>query len=445
MTLWRESLSVGGGARCESGIANHTASHARVKDMRFTEILRLALDSIYRRKLRSALILLGMTIGVSAVVVVISLIQGFNAYVDEKVAGIGSKSFTIRRFSLEDFKDTDTITAAQRRNKDLTLDDFEYLRARATQIRELGVRVTPVPSQVKHATEILEEVPIEGATANIAVIENTDIADGRYFTETENKARARVAFIGAAIADKLFPSGSVVGNEITVAGLPYRAIGLAAAKGTVFGVPQDNFVTIPLKTYANSFGPLHEQRSLYFVATAVSEDSSKDAVEEVRFLMRARRHLRARENDDFGIVTPEAITGLRDRLFGAIFIVVIAVPSIALIISGIVIANIMLVNVTERTREIGIRKAVGARRIDILKQFLIEAVILSVIGGAFGVLTAWLIGHIVTFIFFPTQLSATAVVMALTASGVVGVSSGLVPAWKAARLNPITALREWGV
>jgi putative ABC transport system permease protein len=413
--------------------------------MRLTELLRLALDSIYRRKLRSALMLLGMTIGVTAVVVVVAFIQGFNAYVDEKVAGIGSKSFTIRRFSLEDFKNTDTAMAAQRRNKDLTLDDFEYLRERATLIRDLGVRVTPLPAQVKRGRETLEEVPVDGATPNIAAIENIEVADGRYFTEAENKAGARVAFIGASVADKLFTTRSAVANDISIAGLPYKVIGVAAAKGTVFGVPQDNFVTLPLKTYANSFGPLHEQRSLYFVASPVSESSSENAVEEVRFLMRARRRLERGEKDDFGIVTPEAIMGLRDRLFGAIFIVIIAVPSIALIISGVVIANIMLVNVTERTREIGIRKAVGARRIDILKQFLIEASMLAIVGGVLGILTAWLITTIVTFIFFPAHLSAEAVALALTASSIVGVSAGLVPAWKAARLSPIKALREGGL
>ena len=409
--------------------------------MKFIETLKLALSAIWAHKLRSALTLLGMIIGVTAVVVVVSVIQGFNAYFDEKVAGIGSQSFSIRRFSFDDFKDIDTIAAAQRRNKNLTLDEFEYLRERTQLIDKLGAKANATRSQIKRGAEIIEDVPVDGATANIVDIDNLDVADGRYFTETENDAAMRVAYVGADVANKLFPSGNAVGGEISIAGLPYRIVGVAAVKGTVFGVPQDNFITVPIKTYASNFGNLINQRGLFFVATAKSNTSFADAVEEARFLMRARRHLTSGEKDNFGILTPDAITGIRDRVLGTVSIVAIAVPSIALVVGGIVIMNIMLVSVTERTKEIGIRKSLGARRADILKQFMVEAVTLSAIGGAIGVILAWLIGRIITATFFPTYLSIAAVITAVSVSGVIGVMSGIFPAWKAARLDPIEALR----
>ena len=242
----------------------------------------------------------------------------------------------------------------------------------------------------------------------------------------------------------VFPSGNPIGGEIDIRGLPYRVIGVEEVKGTVFGIPQDTFIVIPLKTYSLDYGALVRRRSLYFVATSKIDDRFNDAVDEARFLMRARRHLGPNEKDNFGIVTPDAITGLRDRLFGTIFLVAIFVPGIALIVGAIVIMNIMLVSVTERTKEIGLRKSLGARRADILKQFLLEAVTLATIGGAVGIFLAWVVGKIVTATFFPTYLSILAVLGALAASGGVGILSGIVPAWKAARLDPIEALRADG-
>ena len=410
--------------------------------MKFIETLKLAVAAIWAHKLRSALTLLGMIIGIMSVVVVYSLIQGFNTYVDEKIAGIGAKSFTVQRFNpLEDFKDTDTIAAAQRRNKDLTLEDYEYLKERATLIGKIGAKARSTPSEVKRGNQVLQDVFVTGATANIADIENRDIADGRYIADPENDAAQRVAYIGADVASKLFPAGNPVGQEINIAGLPYRVIGVEAVKGTVFGIPQDNFIQVPLKTYASNFGGLIRQRSLYFVATSKTDALFNDAVEETRFLMRTRRKLGASEKDNFGMVTPDAITGLRDRLFGTIFIVAIAVPSIALLVGAIVIMNIMLVSVTERTKEIGIRKSLGARQMDILKQFLVEAVTLSAIGGAVGVTIAWIIGRVITAVFFPTFLSIGAVLIAVGVSMGVGIMAGVFPAWKAARLDPIEALR----
>jgi putative ABC transport system permease protein len=410
--------------------------------VKFIETLKLAVAAIWAHKLRSALTLLGMIVGVTAFVVVVSLIEGFNRYVDEKIAGIGAKSFTVQRFNpLEDFKDTDTIAAAQRRNKELTLEDYEYLKERATLIGKIGARARGTPSEVKRGDEVIEDVFVSGATANCVDIENRDVADGRFLAESENEGAARVAYIGADIATKLFPTGSPIGNEITIRGLPYRVIGVEAAKGTVFGIPQDNFIVIPLKTYSVNYGGLIRQRSLYFIATAKTDDTFNDAVEESRFLMRVRRKLGPSEKDNFGIVTPDAIPGLRDRLFGTIFIVAIAVPGIALIVGAIVIMNIMLVSVTERTKEIGIRKSLGARQVDILKQFLVEAVALATIGGAVGIFLAWIVGVIITAWFFPTYLSILAIAGALAASGGAGVASGIFPAWKAARLDPIEALR----
>lgn len=411
--------------------------------MKLIETLKLALAAIWAHKMRSALTLLGMIIGVMAFVVVVSLIQGFNVYVDEKIAGIGAKSFNVQRFNpLEDFKDTDTIAAAQRRNKELTLDDYEYLKERATLVDKFGAKARGTPSEVKRGTQLLQDVFVAGATANCVDIENRDVAEGRFIAQPENEAAQRVAYIGADVANKLFPfGGSVIGQEITISGLPYRVVGVETARGTVFGIPQDNFIIVPLKTYSVNFGGLIRQRSLYFVATAKSDPMFNDAVEEVRILMRQRRHLKPNEKDSFGIVTPDAITGLRDRIFGSIFLVAMLVPGIALIVGAIVIMNIMLVSVTERTKEIGIRKSLGARQKDILKQFLVEATTLATIGGAIGILIAWIIGRVVTAVFFPTYLSIGAVLGALAAAGAAGVLSGIFPAWKAARLDPIEALR----
>jgi len=410
--------------------------------VKFIETLKLALSAVWAHKLRSVLTLLGMIIGVTAVVVVVSLIQGFNVYVDEKIAGIGSKSFTVQRFNpFEDFKDTDTIAAATRRNKELTLDDYEYLRARTTLIDQLGAGARGTPTQIKRGAEILEDVSVDGQTPNVAEIRNVEIADGRFFTGAENDSAARVAFLGADVATKLFPTGSALNQEVNIGGIPYRVLGVAVAKGTVLGIPQDNYITIPLKTYGNNFGGFINRRGLYFLGTAKSDDLFNDAVEETRQWMRTRRRLPAKDKDNFAIITPDAITGVRDRIFGSIFIVAIAVPAIALVVGGIVIMNIMLVSVTERTKEIGIRKSLGARRSDILKQFLVEAVTLSAIGGTLGVVFAWIIGRVLTAVFFPTYLSTIAVIVAVGVSGVIGVLAGIIPAWKAARLDPIEALR----
>ncbi|MBL8188330.1 MAG: ABC transporter permease, partial [Acidobacteria bacterium] len=294
--------------------------------MEFKETLKLAFDAIWSHKLRSALTLLGMIIGVTAVVVVVSLIQGFNRYVDEKIAGVGSKSFSVRRFSFEDWKNTDSIAQAQRRNKDLTFDEFDYLRERAVQVGQLGAKAMGNPATIKFGNESAENVSVDGATANCAEIDNLDIGEGRYFTQTEDTATQNVILLGFDVAAKLFPNSSAVGQEVSVRGLPFRVIGVAAAKGTVFGMPQDVFATVPLRTYIKTFGPAVRQRSMYFVGTAKDDNRYQETVEEVRALMRGRRQLKYNEKDNFGIGTPDAIMGMRDRILGPIFIAAVAVP-----------------------------------------------------------------------------------------------------------------------
>jgi len=409
--------------------------------MNFTETLKLAFAAIWAHKLRSFLTLLGMIIGVTAFMVVLSILQGFNVYVDEKIAGIGSNTFTVRRFSFDDFKDSDTIAAAQRRNKELSFDELEYVRSHSQLVDKIGAKSGGGTVEVKHEAQILQDVSVSGVEPVIGQIEKVDVAEGRFFTDAENNNSMRVVFIGADIANKFFPQGGAVGNEISIRGIPYRIVGIQVAKGTVFGQPQDSFVLMPIKTYGLAFGGLTRGRAPYFEASAKSDRSFNDAVEEVRTLMRIKRRLDFGEKDNFGILTPDAISGLRDSVFGTIFKVILIVPSIALIVGAIVIMNIMLVAVTERTREIGIRKSLGARQADILKQFLFESATLSSIGGVIGLVLAELIGFIVTAYLLPTVIPWYAAVIAIGVCALVGIVAGLYPAWRAARLDPIEALR----
>lgn len=409
--------------------------------MNYTETFKLAFAAIWAHKLRSFLTLLGMIIGVTAFMLILSLLQGFSAYVDEKIAGIGSNSFTIRRFNFEDFKDTDTIAAAQRRNKELTFDELDFIRERAQIIDKIGAKAGGSSREVKRGGETLRDVGISGAEPIIADIEKLDIAEGRYFTEVENINSMRVAYVGADIANKLFPRGGALGGEITISGIPYRIIGIQTAKGAVFGQPQDVFIQLPIRTFGTNFGGLRYQRAPYFVGTSRSPELFQDAVEEARTLLRIRRKLASGEKDNFGVLTPDAIANLIGNITGPVFIVLLVVPGIALFVGSVVIMNIMLVAVTERTKEIGIRKALGAKQSDILKQFLFESGMLATFGGIVGLFVAKLLGYIVTAFIIQTIIPIWAAVVAIGVCAMVGICAGLYPAWKAARLDPIEALR----
>jgi putative ABC transport system permease protein len=407
--------------------------------MPFIEALKLALSAILGHKLRSFLTLLGVIFGVATVIVVVSLIEGFNAYVDEKIANIGTNAFSVSKYSIDDFSSVEALNAARRRNKDVTLDDAAALLARRSAIQDVGAKEDAL-GDVKYGSINLFRVRISATTPNIAEIEKIEVAEGRYFGQPDEETRRNVTFIGADVADKLFPTANPLGQTIRIDGRPFQVIGVGKAEGSVFGQPQDMYVSMPLSTFLASYG---SRRSVNLSVTSTSAATYEDAVEEARVVMRTRRKLTPSEKDNFGIITPSAINELRDKIFGTIQVAAIGITSISLVVGGIVIMNIMLVSVTERTKEIGIRKSIGAKKTDILKQFLAESTMLSLLGGAIGISIAYALAKLVAVLTpVPTALPMFAVTIALFVSATVGLMSGVYPAWRAARLDPIEALRS---
>jgi putative ABC transport system permease protein len=408
--------------------------------MNIFESIKLALDAIWAHKLRSFLTLLGVIFGVATVIVVVSLIEGFNKYVDEKIANIGTNAFSLQKFSIEDFSSLDSYEQARRRNKDVTMDDLNALRAmRGGAIKDVGGQ-EEVQCELKYGAQTLMGVSLQAITANVIEIQNKDIAEGRPFTQAEEMSDRTVCFIGSDVADRFFPTRSPVGQTIKIDGRPFEVIGVAKSLGTVFGVSRDKFVSVPLTTFMNIYG---SRRSIQLLITSHSEALYEDAIDEARVIVRTRRKLKPAEKDNFGVVTPSAVNNLRERIFGTIQTVAIGVTSIALVVGAIVIMNIMLVSVTERTKEIGIRKSLGARRADILKQFLAESIALALAGGAIGVSAAYTLSKLVAALTpIPTALPLIAVAVALLVSGGVGLIAGVYPAWRAANLDPIAAMRS---
>ena len=406
--------------------------------MSFFEALKLAFASILSHKLRSFLTLLGVIFGVATVIVVVSLVEGFNAYVDEKIANIGTNAFSVQRFSIEDFSSVEALNAARRRNKDVGADDLRALQGRGGFIKDAGGKSGSI-ADIKFGDKTLLNVQINGTTPNIEEIEKVEAREGRYFSNVEEETRKFVCFIGSEAAEKLFPTSEPLGQTIKIDGRTFQVIGVGKELGSAFGQTRDMYVTIPLSTFLSIYGT---RRSISISVTSTSPQTYEDAIDEARTLMRVRRKLGPSEKDSFGIVTPSAINELRDKIFGTIQVAAIGVTSISLVVGGIVIMNIMLVSVTERTKEIGIRKSIGARQGDILKQFLAESTTLALFGGAIGVLIAYLIAKLVAVAFLiPTALPLVWVTIALFVSSSVGLISGVYPAWKASKLDPIEALR----
>ncbi len=400
------------------------------------EPVGVALETLRAHKMRSFLMLLGIILSVATLIVVVALIEGTNRYIANRVANLGTNVFLVTRFPL--ITEVEQLAKATRRNKNITWEDFEALRDNMTLPRRVGVE-TRTPGQVRRDTQSLQDIDIRGVTANIGEMDIEEPAAGRYVSDADNEHRAMVTLLGAEVANQLFPGLDPLGRSIEIDGRPFEVVGVAKPIGTVLGQSQDAFVYIPIQTFLKIYG---SNRSLTVNIQVRGPDWMARTQDEARMLMRARRHLRPGEEDSFGIRDSASLMDLWHQLTGAIAASAVGVVSVFLVIGGVVIMNVMLASVTERTREIGIRKSLGARRRDILLQFLMESAVMAGFGGTIGVLAAYLIAGLVgATTSVPMAVPLSAVVMALLLSTAVGLFFGIYPARKAAQLDPIEALR----
>lgn len=407
------------------------------RGMLFREPVEVALETLRQHKMRSFLMLLGIILSVSTLIVVISLISGVNKYIADRVANLGSNVFLLTRFPL--ITDVEEYVKANRRNKKVTWDDYEALRANLKLPLRVGVELR-AGGKVRRGAESITDVNIRGVTANMGDIDPVTPRDGRYISEGDDQSRSQATMIGNDLATKLFPNVDPIGREILIEGRPFQVIGVAKIIGTAFGQSQDNFAYIPIQTYFKMYGT---QDTIWLNIQARGPEWMERTQDEARAMMRARRHLPPNEPDNFGIFDQASLMELWKNLTGVIATAMVGIVSVFLVIGGVVIMNVMLATVTERTREIGIRKALGARRGDILLQFLIESAVMAAIGGALGVTLAYgIAGLTKAATSVPMNVPFIAVLIAEAISAAVGIFFGVYPAKKAAALQPIEALRQ---
>lgn len=403
--------------------------------MNLRESIGIALGGVRANKLRSFLTLLGTIIGVASVIAVLSFVEGLNRFVKTKILNAGANVLVVDKYgfitSQEAFEDAN-------RRPDVDWGDVIALRDGVVHA-SMVVAQSGASAPVRYRGKKMKGVSINGRSYGYDVVDDIQIASGRHLSEFDDEERRPVCVIGPEVAEELFGELDPIGRQVRIDRWTFEVIGLTKAKGKMFGSSQDRFMTVPIQTFSKYW---QERGSFSIAVKSIDESSLPLAEQETRNIMRARRHQRPGQPDRFGITTSETWLELYRTLTGGIFVLTIGVAAISLLVGGIVIMNIMLVSVTERTKEIGIRKALGARRRDIMIQFLVESTTLSLSGGIIGILLggglALLVGAVSPL---PAAVSVPAVVMGLVMSVGVGVFFGSYPAVRAARLDPIEALR----
>ena len=399
------------------------------------EGFKLGIGSLWSHKLRTGLTLLGHVMGVITVIVLVSLIQGLNHYVSEKILFQGSNFFYVDKIGLA-FSEEDFLERMRR--PDLTLEDYEAVRDRAETLNGVGALLS-TNARVRYGKRSLGSLQIVGTTPDSPLLLPYTLADGRDLRDEDVRHRSRVAILAADVRHELFGSLDPLGETIRIGSRKYRVVGTFGPRGNVFGQSTDNFVAVPITDLMTW---MRDRTFFTVLAQPEIQLDTETAEEEVRWLLRAHRGLRPAQDDDFEIYSTDALMSLYRNLTGGIFVVLVGVGGISMVVGGIVIMNIMLVSVTERTREIGIRLSVGARRKDILRQFLLESMVISLIGGTVGLTVGFLSAlavHLATG--FPARITPEAALLGLGVSVAVGLFFGIFPAWRAARLDPVSALR----
>jgi putative ABC transport system permease protein len=402
--------------------------------MRWLEFFKVALNALRMHKGRSGLTILGVVVGLTAVIALVSFIQGLNRYVEGLFGEMGSQTFVVQKVGIT--TDLDTYLEAMKR-KDLTRADAASL-GKCPSVRYVAASAAGLFT-VKRQNHRANDVWVVGTTSDAGLMGNTDVADGRYLSEMDVEHRRNVCVLGSDVAERLFRGESAVGQSVRVGPHRFRVLGVEKARGSVLGFSQDNRVAMPLTTFEKLFG---RRSDLSISVQAASQEGMARAVDEVTQELRKRRGLRGDEANDFEVMTSDTLVRAWKALSSGALIALVGVGAISLGVAGIGIMNIMLVSVRERTREIGLRKALGATRRDILGQFLVEAGLLCTVGGGVGVTLGIVVARTITWRFhFPSSVSVGAIVAGLIVALGVGLFFGMFPAGRAARLDPIECLR----